>query len=287
MYQKKHHFERKKCFYSKFLCSRNRQLHKKFLQVQECNNQNELLHQHENLKNTEFLQNSSHVSVDTKKSDKLIKIINFLDVGVFKNKFLPYFDDDDLIKGNQKVYNVNDSKTKDSKKEKSKKTVLNENERYDKFLSNIDFMIGNLELEMGIQCIQCGNFEEAIYHFKISSNAKNPSGSYNLALLYEHGFGVKKDLQMAKRLYQFASDLGHAKALYNLGVFYAQGIGTKKNFYQAKSCFEKAANLGDASALKALSKLRSKGLITKLSPVSEEYIDYKSSDYILVSNQNV
>lgn len=198
--------------------------------------------------------------------------------GIFEKRFQTFINDNDVKQGDRKVYhNVsNDTKlTTDKKEEKS--AVKSDEEKYDELFLNITNMIGELEFQMGVDCIRHGQFEEAADHLKMSTNTNNASACYNLALLYEHGLGVEKDFLMAKKLYQMAGEWGHEGALYNLGVFFAQGIGgTKRSFRQAKMCFEKAARLGDAAAIEALTLLQP-SLKRKVSSEPEDFIDYDRS----------
>lgn len=145
-------------------------------------------------------------------------------------------------------------------------------------LANI---VGELELQMGIESFKAGDYEEAVEHFKLSTNHNNSGGVFNLAICYEQGVGVKRNMKTAKKLYEIASGLGHAKAFYNLGVFYAQGLGgTHKNFHQAKRLFEKAAELGSVDAIEALRLLLPQPKMLKLIedfPETEFYYSDKAA----------
>lgn len=81
--------------------------------------------------------------------------------------------------------------------------------------------------------------------------------------------GVKKNMKTARKLYEMASELGHAKASYNLGVFHAQGLGGfQKNRLEAKQKFEQAAALGNSDAIEALRLLLP---VPKKLPVIDEF----------------
>lgn len=136
-------------------------------------------------------------------------------------------------------------------------------------IRNLAKIVGELEFQLGVESVNNGDYNKAVNHFKLSYNHNHPGGVFNLALCYERGVGVKRNMKTAKKLYEIASELGHAKAFYNLGVFHAQGLGGgRKNFKEAKECFEKAADLGNADAMDALSLLIP---VTKRLPVLEEF----------------
>lgn len=160
------------------------------------------------------------------------------------------------------VYNVNNDGTTETvqqestpAKEEAKEPTTEENETagIDEAIRQLAHIVGELEFEMGVECAMAGNFNDAVDHFRLSTTHKHPGGIFNLALCYEHGVGVKRDMKAARRLYEIASKLGHAKAAYNLGVFHAQGLGgAHKNFQRAKQYFEQAAELGNSDAIQAL-----------------------------------
>lgn len=163
------------------------------------------------------------------------------------------------------VQNVGNGQTTDLKPEsesleKSQEKASTPEEKQEIAIDNairqLAHIVGELEFQMGLESVLAGEYKEAFEHFKLSTHHDHPGGIFNLALCYEQGVGVKRNMKTAKRLYEIASELGHAKAFYNLGVFHAQGLGGgHKNFKQAKTCFEKAAELGSVDAIGALSLL--------------------------------
>ena len=70
----------------------------------------------------------------------------------------------------------------------------------------------------------------------------------NLAILYQTGVGVPKDLAKAADLYNLAAAQGNAVAQNNLGRMYDKGIGVEKDLKKAVALYEKAANQGNADA---------------------------------------
>lgn len=201
--------------------------------------------------------------------------------GFFEKRFEKFYETEDIKNDNNNsttnLYNVNNDNKKSEtliqndhqiKEEKQAEITstdvplaaeLNEDEKdaiIDEAIHKMSQMVGQMEFELGIEKIMSGDFASAAEHFKLSYSHNHPGGIFNLALCYEQGLGVRKNMNTAKMLYEVAFSMGNSSAGYNLGVFYSQGLGgTSKNFDQAKKCFERAAELGSSDAADALSQL--------------------------------
>lgn len=198
------------------------------------------------------------------------------------NKYQRFFETGFASASSTNVYNVsNDNKSEISqhsvkKTEEEVQTAVEtpeerENSAIDEAIRQLATIVGELEFQMGVESVNAGHFDEAVDHFKLSTSHNHPGGAFNLALCYEQGVGVKRNMKTARRLYEIASGFGHAKAFYNLGVFHAQGLGgVHKNANQARKYFEQAAELGNIDAMEALSLLISR---QKKLPIIEEAAD--------------
>ena len=71
---------------------------------------------------------------------------------------------------------------------------------------------------------------------------------YNLGVMYEKGKGVEKNLNKAKKWFQFAAEQGLAKAQYNLGLIYGKGKGVDKDYSKAIKWMTLAADQGNGKA---------------------------------------
>src|SRR6266498_2609460 len=71
---------------------------------------------------------------------------------------------------------------------------------------------------------------------------------FNLAILYENGEGVEKNLEKAFEWYQKAADNGDIEAQFHLANSYYFGKGTEKNLEKAFYWYQKAAENGDINA---------------------------------------
>ena len=76
---------------------------------------------------------------------------------------------------------------------------------------------------------------------QVSDLAKqgDAQSQYELALCYDLGMVVDKDLPQAFEWYQKSADQDYAKAQYNLGIFYALAKSVDKDIEQSKFGSEK------------------------------------------------
>jgi len=75
-----------------------------------------------------------------------------------------------------------------------------------------------------------------------------PEGIRKMAVVYEHGRGVKRDYAQAYQLYCRAALMGDAQSSYNLGWMYFNGRGLARNMGLAVHWFQRAAGAGDVFA---------------------------------------
>ena len=109
--------------------------------------------------------------------------------------------------------------------------------------------------ELGI-CYQFGkggiavDAAEGVRWYTRATEARNPPSSayHNLAVCYDLGGGVLKNLPEAARLYRIAAEMGHIGSQYNLGVSLQRGEGVPYNPVEAFTWFKRAADAGDAKA---------------------------------------
>jgi len=88
------------------------------------------------------------------------------------------------------------------------------------------------------------NLAEAADWFDHAAKQGLAPAQFRLGGFYAKGFGVKKDLDAARRLYSAAAAAGNAKAMHNLAVLYAEGIDGKPDYQNAAKWFRKAADYG-------------------------------------------
>lgn len=110
-------------------------------------------------------------------------------------------------------------------------------------------------------CIPNVSFSQSADIKELIEEAKSGSKSsiYNLAVRYDEGDGVKKDLEIANQYYKEAALKNYAPAQNNLGWAYRQGLGVKKNPTLAVYWFRLAGLQNDAMALQNLAEMYQAG----------------------------
>jgi uncharacterized protein len=84
---------------------------------------------------------------------------------------------------------------------------------------------------------------------------QDSDSQYQLALLYEQGFGVKKDPEQAFFWFSQAAENGSKKAQQSIAHYYMNGIGTKKDIGEAILWYTAIAANGNTDAQLQLGKL--------------------------------
>lgn len=118
-------------------------------------------------------------------------------------------------------------------------------------------------------------YEEAAKYFQLSSDKKFSAATNNLAWLYEHGFGVEKDVKKAEELYKKAAAQGFVKALNNLGGLFQNEY---KDDCKAAYWWEKAAKKGLENAQRNLGLSYANGSCVKYNYKKAVYWLTKASE---------
>ncbi|KZN61098.1 protein prenylyltransferase domain-containing protein [Pseudoalteromonas luteoviolacea CPMOR-1] len=99
-------------------------------------------------------------------------------------------------------------------------------------------------LEEGIAAANQGQFDIAIKEFQYLVDMGFAPGMYELAKMYDGGYGVPKNPRKAAELLQRAVKLGSADAMFALAVLYQDGRGVKLDKQKAVDLFTQAAKKG-------------------------------------------
>ncbi|WP_404360794.1 transglycosylase SLT domain-containing protein [Methylotuvimicrobium sp. KM1] len=84
----------------------------------------------------------------------------------------------------------------------------------------------------------------------------HPSGIRKMAMVYEHGRGVKKNYRKAYELYCKAALMSDVESAYHLGFIYFNGRGVSRNLSIALYWFRLAAKAGDPYARRMVIKFK-------------------------------
>lgn len=103
-------------------------------------------------------------------------------------------------------------------------------------------------LDEGIAAFDAKDYQAAFREWAPLARQGNTQAQFNVALLYEHGFGFPPRPDEAARWYRHAADAGNAAAATNLGLMFLDGRGVPKDVGEAAKLFERAERGGDALA---------------------------------------
>ena len=128
----------------------------------------------------------------------------------------------------------------------------------------------------------------ALYYYEAASDLSNMYAQYNLGWKYYNGENVNKDVLKAFELYKSASDYGHPQAMYNLAHMYYSGIGTVKNLKLAFKAFLNAKIRGINESSFFIDKISNEISPEELVVLTDEFaslIEEKIPLPILVENE--
>lgn len=94
------------------------------------------------------------------------------------------------------------------------------------------------------------DYEEAFELAQKSAAQNNGDGIWALALAYEHGRGVRRNVAKAIEYYRKGADMGHAASQHSLACYYMRGEKVQKDMELAFDLILKSANQGYGLAMK-------------------------------------
>ena len=105
--------------------------------------------------------------------------------------------------------------------------------------------------------------EQSIVHFKKvaedKGHEKRSEAMFNIALIYDNGFGVQTDKTRAIFYYEAASKLSNKFALFNLGWMYYNGENVNKDVFKAFELYKAASDFGHPRAMYNLANMHFSG----------------------------
>ena len=108
--------------------------------------------------------------------------------------------------------------------------------------------------------------EESVVFFKKvandEQNEKRSDAMFNLAVIYDNGFGIAQDKTRALYYYELAADLSNIYAQYNLGWKYYNGENVYKDVNKAFSLYTSASRYGHPQATFNLANMHFSGVGT-------------------------
>lgn len=136
------------------------------------------------------------------------------------------------------------------------------------------------DLEQGIYELNRGEFHAAIEQFRPLVIEGYAPAQYQMAIVYQNGYGVPKDGMKALALFELAAEQNYSDAQFELALLYSEGKLVKQNLTTAYDLTFKAAKKGLASAQYNLALMFANG-------TGVEQDDFKASRwYQTAANQN-
>ena len=132
------------------------------------------------------------------------------------------------------------------------------------------------------------NKTKALYYYEAASDLSNMYAQYNLGWKYYNGEDVNKDVVKAFELYKSAADYGHPQAMYNLANMYYSGTGTVKNLKLAFKAFLNAKIRGINESNYFIDKISNEISSQELIVLTEEFsslIEEKIPLPVMVENE--
>ena len=111
----------------------------------------------------------------------------------------------------------------------------------------------------------------ALFYYQASAALSNIYAQYNLGWKYYNGESVYKDVTKAFQLYESASRFGHPQATYNLANMYFTGTGTVKNLKKSYRLFLLAKISGVVESQYFLDKIKNQLSPEELNVLTEEF----------------
>lgn len=104
-----------------------------------------------------------------------------------------------------------------------------------------------------------GAVQEAYRLFVQAAQSRHPTALNMLGRAYERGWGVPRDVELARILFEAAADGGEGWAYYNLADLYLMGDGVTRDKAHAHAHYVEAARHGVSKAFNMLGLLHEEG----------------------------
>ena len=127
------------------------------------------------------------------------------------------------------------------------------------YITVIGFSVSANDYFKALELFNKKMIEQAIIHFKKvaedENHEKRSDAMFNIALIYDNGFGVQTDKTRALYYYEAASQLSNKYALFNLGWMYFNGENVNKDVIRAFNLYKLASDFGHPRAMYNLANM--------------------------------
>ncbi|MDH5187963.1 MAG: sel1 repeat family protein [Rhodospirillaceae bacterium] len=97
------------------------------------------------------------------------------------------------------------------------------------------------DYQEGLKMVRAGQWEAALNEFKPLADSGHAPSQFSIGLIYQLGRGVKKDADMARKMYVMSAKQGFWPAYNNLAKMFLDGDGIPQSNATAFKLFEKAS----------------------------------------------
>lgn len=126
-----------------------------------------------------------------------------------------------------------------------------------------------------------GEYEKAAELFREGAREGDAMAAFSYGYCLLYGIGVPTDYANAKSYFAFARDIEGGEAAYNLAVMYMHGTGVKRNYKKSFEYMQTAAHKGCIEAQLFLGMAYTTGYWLEPDIVSISLIPYHKPDYRL------
>ena len=102
--------------------------------------------------------------------------------------------------------------------------------------------------ETGIRLFNNQQYKEAVPYLQRAAKAGSGTAQATLGEMYQNGWGVSKNYQIAMNMYKRAAESQEPAGLLGIGGLYENGLGVEKDATKAFSYYKRAADMGNATA---------------------------------------
>ena len=105
----------------------------------------------------------------------------------------------------------------------------------------LSFPALSADYQEGLKMVRAGQWQAALNEFQPLADEGHAASQFSIGLIYQLGRGVKKDPDMARKMYVISAKQGYWPAYNNLAKMFLDGDGVPQSNATAFKLFEKAA----------------------------------------------
>ncbi len=108
----------------------------------------------------------------------------------------------------------------------------------------------------GVDAYNMRRWNVALEKFSTAAEQGDARAQNFLGIMYEEGYGMDEDYDLAVKYYMMSAEQGNANAQYNLGLMYYDGVGVEQDLAEAAKWFSEAAAQSHEDAQAMLDRIQ-------------------------------